>query len=120
MTSPFTAGRKVRASQLNSLLAPTTWTAIPGATEFGAGQQVPQYRKFGDRVELRGLFAAAANGTVLGTLPTGFRPPAPLLFPTMTESGTGNRMDVLANGQIIRIYGGGTPCCDGIWFSTST
>lgn len=102
-----------------SLIKPTAWVAIPGSTAFGAGLQVPQYRKhIDDTVELRGLGAAAANNTTLGTLPVGFRPPAQVLFPTMTESGTGSRMDVLTDGRIMRVYGGGNPSFSGIRFST--
>lgn len=118
MTTPFTAGRKLRASEMNALLAPTAWTAIPGATAFGAGTQSPQYRKFGDEVQLRGLMAAATNNTTLGTLPVGFRPPATCIFATTSDTATANRIDVLSTGVITRVYGSGPESLDGLRFST--
>lgn len=59
--------------------------------------------KYG-RVHVRGLIAngTITNGTVLMTLPVGYRPAAKLLFPAETGgAGQQARVDVLADGTVI-------------------
>jgi hypothetical protein len=55
---------------------PTPWTTLPlvnGWVSYGAGY-VPQYRKVGDNVQIRGLAKDGAATGGLFTLPVGFRP----------------------------------------------
>lgn len=61
----------------------STWTAVTyqnGWADYGLGFQVAQYRKVGDEVQLRGLIKGPALNQVIFTLPTGFRPPAPVIW----------------------------------------
>jgi hypothetical protein len=84
-------------------LRPSGWTNITyqnGWANYG-GYQIGQFRKAGDVVQLRGLMQ---GGTVAGTtpaftLPSGFRPPAPELFPTIANNAIG-RINVFANGDV--------------------
>ncbi|MEP7115110.1 MAG: hypothetical protein ABI862_17735, partial [Ilumatobacteraceae bacterium] len=59
---------------------PTAWTApalLNGWVNFGgAGNQVLQYRKNGDNVEIRGVVKSGTIASPLFLLPVGFRPPA--------------------------------------------
>ena len=70
------------AQQISTYVSPSAWTALPlfGAwVAYGAPYQVPQYRKRGDIVEVRGLIKNGVIGTQAFTLPAGFRPPADML-----------------------------------------
>lgn len=54
---------------------PTAWTNMVLQNGWGPDQamQVAQYRKIGDVVELRGSITGGANGSVVTTMPDGFR-----------------------------------------------
>jgi hypothetical protein len=85
-------------------LVPTAWT---GATllnswvNFGAPDQGARYRKIGGVVYLQGLIRSgtATAGTIVLTLPAGFRPAATLVFATFNASGA-TRLDVDASGNV--------------------
>ncbi len=67
----------------------TAWTAptlVNSWANFGAGNQVAQYRKVGDTVEMRGIVAGGASSTVCFTLPAGFRPVAPENIPSVNAT----------------------------------
>ena len=73
----------------------TTWT------DYGAGQQAGQYKKVGDLVFVRGLAKrTAGSGTTIATLPSGYRPPAPIFFAANASDAYG-RVDVDASGNIV-------------------
>lgn len=55
-------------------LKPTVWTPITLVNGWVATGGTPQYRKIGDNVQLRGGVGSGAVGSVIGTLPVGFRP----------------------------------------------
>lgn len=83
------------------------WTALPfsaGYSDNGGGQQVCQYRRIGDEVELRGL--AKSNGTTafIATLPVGFRPPAYIIDDRRVATGVSSsapiRVDIDSSGLI--------------------
>lgn len=69
-----------------------SWTNVgPGGfagtwVDFGGVFQVAQYRKVGDVVQVRGFVKSGTIGTAVFTLPTGLRPPADLLFATVSNS----------------------------------
>ena len=78
-----------------NIIGSTPWTSFPFAAGFqdyedghpGGGAQRVQYRKIGDIVYLRGAahktnHTAIPSGTIIGTLPVGFRAPAYLDFST--------------------------------------
>lgn len=99
------------------------WTALPltGVAAVGAGFRVPQYRKIGDRVELRGAVSSSGmvNGTAFATLPAGFRPTATEIF-TITADANAGRLDVTTAGQLVRQTGtGGYVTLTGLFFHTS-
>jgi hypothetical protein len=52
-------------------------TLVNSWADFGGGNQVAQYRKVGDTVQMRGIVKSGATSTEAFTLPSGFRPPAP-------------------------------------------
>lgn len=71
-----------------------TWTALSAWTavtftnawvDFGAPANVVQYRKLGDIVYLRGGMKTGTINTAAFTFPAGFRPPATLGFPTVSN-----------------------------------
>lgn len=65
-------------------------------------QRAGFYKDLSGVVHLTGLIkdGTTANGTVLGTLPVGYRPAKQEVFTVTTSSGTA-RIDVYPNGQII-------------------
>lgn len=60
---------------------PTAWTTLPlvggWVAEAPAGFALPEYRKIGDMVYLRGSIKSGAAGQ-FATIPVGFRPPTSL------------------------------------------
>jgi hypothetical protein len=102
---------------------PGPWTAVTFAgtwVDYGGGFQPVEYRKVGDRVEMRGL-AKSGSGTVF-TLPAGFRPGSQEIFACDAASNTHARVDVDTSGNVI-YQGGGTGATylslSGISFSTT-
>lgn len=109
---------------------PTAWTAptlLNSWVNFGGVYTEAAYRRNGDVVELRGTIKDGATtlDTVLFTLPTGFRPPARVIFmPWSANTGRVARIDVEADGDVIAA---GTPLpnaaglsLDGISFSVTS
>lgn len=88
----------------------TEATITGGFTNFtGFGFNTAAYRKFGDRVELRGIVASAAHSgssPVIFTLPVGMRPSKPLIVLAGGLVGPGSgaygaaRLDIAANGEV--------------------
>jgi len=102
-----TAGGYLDWKDGSALTGVSDWTAFPfaaGFSDLGGGWQAVQYRKIGDIVYLRGAIAKISSfavGDVLGTLPPGFRPPAPVSFACLAPGGTAG-INVIADsaGQI--------------------
>lgn len=67
---------------------------------FGAGRQPVQYRKQGDMVQIRGCFKTGAPGTPVFVLPVGFRPPAALSFPVVSNNAFGVMSIVDTTGSV--------------------
>lgn len=87
----------------------TAWTAFPfGVASWvdfnaaGGTYQIAQYRKHNGIVEVRGLIknGTATGGTVIGTLPVGFRPLKQRVFSTPSNFAAGS-VEVKANGEVI-------------------
>jgi hypothetical protein len=107
------------------LMTPTTWTNVTfqnGWSNFGSGYTGAQYRKVGDRVELRGLVTGGTvtYGTPVFTLPSGFRPTGFEVFPAVANN-LFTRVDVLTTG-VVSVYTGASNAFvsfSGISFSTT-
>lgn len=85
---------------------PGAWTAptlLNSWVNVGAPQQVAQYRKVGDMVQLRGSVknGTATSGTTIYTLPTGFRPPTQHIFVTLDGANAAGRFDVDTSGNVL-------------------
>lgn len=94
------------------IAAPGAWTALTLAngTPVGAPYQTPRYRKAGNLVYLQGMVQVGAggllSGSLIATLPIGFRPTASVPFATFKNGGALQRIDVASNGQITLNEGG--------------
>ena len=77
-----------------------------GWVDYGGAYQIGQYKKVGDLIFLRGLVKrTSGSGTTITTLPSGYRPPAQLLFGVHTNTGFG-RLDIDSSGNV-SLQGGG-------------
>ncbi len=78
---------------------------------FGSGFEDAQYYKdsFGI-VHLKGLIkdGTTAAGTAIFTLPSGYRPAARHVFPTVIYDNTIGRIDVMSNGEVQVQHGNAT------------
>jgi hypothetical protein len=82
-----TAGQIIDPTTFGNAVAdainPTAWTAVTFAgtwVNHGAPNQVAQYRKINEKVELRGVIKSGAVNSTAFTLPAGFRPPATIRY----------------------------------------
>ena len=94
---------------LQTLTTVTPWTGVTfenSWVDYGTpGWRGVQYRKVGDEVQIRGLAARASDSTAtMFTLPTGFRPLQPELFPAYSNSGL-VRIDVQVSGIVAVVFG---------------
>ena len=106
--------------------AGVTWSNLTlqnGWATYGGIYSTPQYTKVSDGVvHLKGLIRSGTNtdGTVIATLPAGFRPSTRLLSTVASAAGNSShtRLDVLPNGQLIiqASDGNGWLSLDGISF----
>lgn len=97
----------IQAMYYPSSFLQTSWTAMPMSNSWVAYNSAtyppPEYTKSADGiVTVSGLIKSGTTtaGTVIGTLPAGFRPLERMLF-TVAANGAWGRVDVLTNGQII-------------------
>jgi hypothetical protein len=87
-----------------------TWTAFSFAANWGneAGVQAGRYKRVGDEVRLE-VMAARSTSTsgvpsTVGTLPTGYRPPATIHFPSIINAAgtfTPQRVTVNTDGTVV-------------------
>jgi len=77
-------------AELQPAALPTAWTAptlLNSWVVWGAGSfQIPQYRKIGDMVQMRGSVKGGTIPSVILTLPVGHRPPNNILVPIVAAS----------------------------------
>lgn len=94
-----------------SISGPLTgaWTALSfssGWANYDAGWIQCSYKKVGDLVFLRGLAKrTSGSGTVIGTLPSGYRPSNSHMITAWSDTGVA-RTDISAAGDITLISGG--------------
>jgi hypothetical protein len=83
-------------------------TLLNGWVNFGTGFYNTGYYKNTDgNIYLRGTIknGTTTSGTVIFTLPTGYRPLNRMAFPVASGSGTLGRIDVLPTGDVIIDFG---------------
>lgn len=103
---------------------PSTWvvaTMLNGWSYFGGGYSLVSYRKMGDVVQMRGVAKGGTIGAPSASmllLPSGFRPPAAMMFAVIAGNTLG-RINVNSDGNCYCEIGTNTYVSfDGIWFST--
>lgn len=97
---------------LQPLIAGDNWTGFSfgsGWANYGGVYVTGSHKKFGDLVLLRGLvFRFTGAGTVIGTLPVGYRPAdanSTVLLDVITNTGPG-RVDIDSSGAMTYVSGG--------------
>ncbi|MGO1069634.1 hypothetical protein [Lysobacter sp. CA199] len=70
-------------------------------SNYGDAFAAAGYRKDGGRVQLRGLVKGGAGGSIVLTLPAGFRPPAQQVFIANCDAASPARVDVRSNGDVL-------------------
>lgn len=106
----------------------TGWLTLPLAQGIsGYGNSVPQYRKIGNIVFIRGAVQnVLERNTVIGTLPEGFRPTVSHSYIQNTSMRTGNvgmnaRLAIRSNGEIlIETISDGASYGEDKWFPLHT
>ena len=115
-----TSGTLTVSSSAGSLGAWNNLSFGSGWTNYGGGYQACQYRRFGDRVHLRGLASNTSTGATIGTLPAGYRPTVGRLILNLQADPSGAtlnaayRVDIDTSGNILAM--GWTPA-NGDWVS---
>ncbi|UJB19298.1 MULTISPECIES: hypothetical protein [Lysobacter] len=113
-TLPVVQGGQTRRSTAAAVadLRKGTWQApalVAPWANYGDAFAAAAYRKDGGRVQLRGLVKAGAGGTVIFSLPVGFRPPAQQIYMVASDSSVPARVDVKTNGEVlVSLPGAGT------------
>jgi hypothetical protein len=102
-----------------AMSADVSWINVSGGVGFqhawvniGGAFQVAQYRKVADAVEIRGhvkdgAFGATGVGDIF-TLPSGYRPPAEMIWMVWGNDEQPARLDVDPNGHVIARDTGGS------------
>lgn len=118
----WTTNEVLTAADLNAALASTAWTAVTFTNswvDFGSGHQAVQYRKVGDMVQVRGLMKTGTINTVAFTLPSGFRPPATLLYACVSNDLFGE-LQVTSAGTVTPAAGSNVHFSVNVQFSVTT
>lgn len=86
------------------------WTNLTIASPWAAtGSPAPSYTKFMGRVYLRGVvqatYSSLSPGSIITTLPAGFRPiNNTIIFPNDQSGALGSRLDLSTSGQLTFLY----------------
>lgn len=90
---------------------------LNGWVNYGAPYSNAGYRRFGDRVAIRGAFKNGTENAVIFNLPVGYRPSTTLVFPCWMVEGTGQGWayaSVAANGDVKHVrIGNSAPASPG-------
>ena len=70
-------------------------------TSYGDVFATAAIRKDGSRVQFRGVVKGGAGGTVLFTVPAGYRPPTQQIFATLSDAAAVTRIDVRPTGDVL-------------------
>lgn len=97
----FTAGSTLTAAQMNQIGQDSDWITVGSFTNsWGAGSRAPQYRKVGNRVQLRGLLTSGTAGATAFNLPSGYRPPQNHLIAAVNVAGSATSVTVDTSGNV--------------------
>jgi hypothetical protein len=99
----WTTNEVLTAADLNASLASTAWTAVTYTNswvDFGGSLNVVQYRKCGDKVEIRGMMKSGTINLTAFTLPSGFRPPADIQF-AQASNGAYGQLNITSTGAVV-------------------
>lgn len=115
-------------TKLNTYATDSGWLNLPLSTgiEAYATTQIPQYRKIGKTVFIRGALKNVLDKGVLATLPAGYRPNTTIAFPQVTSVRTGNfamfaRYTINSAGEIkLEAISDGADFGESKWFPIST
>lgn len=108
-------------NRLTTVTTPTAWTPATlqnGWVNTGGSWPVAAYRKIGDNVQLRGMVQSGAVGTVIFTLPVGFRPIGSMQVPVVTGGGTYGVITLAADGTVTASVGNTASLSFTVLFST--
>jgi hypothetical protein len=114
----FTAGSTLTAAQMNQIGQDSDWITVGTFTNsWVAGSRAPQYRKVGTRVTIIGIIQSGTAGNAAFTLPSAYRPTSNVVFPTCSNAGVSNTIQVGSDGKITP-NGTSTTALDSISFYT--
>lgn len=102
--------------------ATTPWVAptlLNSWVNYATSSQAAEYRKVGDRVEVRGFIKDGAVPAAAFTLPAGFRPPNELTFATAATA-TYGQITVTTSGSVSVVVGTNTYVAINFSFSAVT
>jgi hypothetical protein len=106
MSGTLTGAYAMNPARVRESIQPEAWiapTLLNSWVNFGAPWQTAAYRKTPwNGVELRGLIknGTITTGTVLFTLPAGYRPANDRVFVSFHGGGAAGRINVLSNGDV--------------------
>lgn len=103
----YNAALVALADQVDDVSGGVAWIAVSFSNSwvnYGGSTQAVQYRKIGDMVYIRGAGKTGTINTTAFTLPTGYRPPNGLTFPTISNDLFG-ALIVNSNGTVVPYLG---------------
>lgn len=118
-STTFVAGQPLTAAELNQIGKDSDWITISSFTNsWTAGSRAPQYRKIGNRVQLRGLIVAGGSsaGNSAFLLPNNYKPTQNHLFAVGNSAGGTSSVTVGSDGTVVGNTGGSTWSLDTISF----
>lgn len=106
--------------KLKALTYDSGWIDLPllnGAVAYNTAQ-IPQYRKIGKQVFIRGVFKNITTPCVVAILPEGFRPSQRLILTLPRTGYVLTRFEIETNGEV-KYVGSYSEIADITWFSFS-
>lgn len=100
----FTTGQVLTAAQMNQIGDDSGWITISSFSNgWTAGSVTPQYRRIGNRVQMRGRINPGTNGATAFTLPASpvnYRPTTVIVVPATNSSVDRIAIQIDASGNV--------------------
>lgn len=99
----FTAGSTLTAAQMNQIGQDSDWQTVGSfLNTWSAGSRAPQYRKVGNRVQLRGLLTSGGSsaGNPAFQLASGYKPQQNHLLPAVNSAGSVTSVQIDTSGNV--------------------